>query len=281
MRMITRGRWIIALFLAFANMTVWCSIAADHITIPLTNPARGATVKVNLYTGSVLVSGYSGNEVIVDVKARGENVRRNPERQKPANSTEMKKLSGPLTDLNIREEDNVVDIVSNARLSPSQVAIQVPFKSNIVIKIARHGNISVDHVQGEIEITSSGGGVTLSQISGSVVSHARQGNMKVSLVDVARGKPMSFSSMNGVIDVSLPSAIKANVSMQSVKGAIYSDFDVKVDSTATQPVEAGTRGRGPRLFKKYRTVTGTLNGGGPEIQFKTYNGNIYVRKYAK
>jgi DUF4097 and DUF4098 domain-containing protein YvlB len=29
------------------------------------------------------------------------------------------------------------------------------------------------------------------------------------------------------------------------------------------------------------TMKGTINGGGPEIQFKTFNGNIYIRKSSK
>ena len=37
----------------------------DHFTIPLTDPSRAAIVNVEIFTGSISVKGYDGNEVIV------------------------------------------------------------------------------------------------------------------------------------------------------------------------------------------------------------------------
>ena len=45
-------------------------------------------------------------------------------------------------------------------------------------------------------------------------------------------KPLSFSSMNGTIDVTLPADFKANVKLRTDHGEIYSDFDFKLSGGA-------------------------------------------------
>jgi hypothetical protein len=54
-----------------------------------------------------------------------------------------------------------------------------------------------------------------------------------------------------------------------------------VQLTATAPqqvVEDGRSQGGKYRVKVDKTVHGKINGGGPEIQFKDFNGNIYIRK---
>jgi hypothetical protein len=43
-------------------------------------------------------------------------------------------------------------------------------------------------------------------------------------------------------------------------------------------VEDGRSQGGKYRVKVDKTVHGKINGGGPEIQFKDFNGNIYIRK---
>ena len=86
---------------------------------------------------------------------------------------------------------------------------------------------------------------------------------------------MSFSTMNGDIDVTLPANVKAKVKMKSDWGEVYSDFDIQVD-TAPQKIEEKDEGKYRISFEKY--IMGTINGGGPEYTFKTYHGDIIIRK---
>jgi DUF4097 and DUF4098 domain-containing protein YvlB len=90
---------------------------------------------------------------------------------------------------------------------------------------------------------------------------------------------MSFSTMNGDIEVTLPGDTKTTVKMETQNGSIYSDFEILLNAGPHQPtVEDGRKDGG-----KYRVViekarVGTINGGGPEFQFKTVNGNIQIQK---
>jgi hypothetical protein len=69
--------------------------------------------------------------------------------------------------------------------------------------------------------------------------------------------------------------------MKTDHGEIYTDFDVKVDSatgsTNIAP-DGGGKNNGVALPHTDRTLYGTINGGGPEMQFITYNGRIVIRK---
>jgi DUF4097 and DUF4098 domain-containing protein YvlB len=84
--------------------------------------------------------------------------------------------------------------------------------------------------------------------------------------------------LNGDIDVTFPSEVKATISMKSDNGAIFSDFDIKLEQT-TRRVEEGGKGKGGKYrIRLEKAMIGTINGGGPEIQFSTFNGDVIIRK---
>ena len=110
------------------------------------------------------------------------------------------------------------------------------------------------------------------------MAHALNVNVVVTLDEVTAGKAMSFSSLNGKIDVTLPRATKAKLIMKSDMGEIFSDFDVQMDSSSRQAQVEDGRGKGGKCRMHIdKTVYGLINGGGPDFQFKTFNGNIYIR----
>ena len=137
----------------------------------------------------------------------------------------------------------------------------------------------VENISGEIEVNNINGGVKLTNVSGSVIAHALNQNVVVKLNKVTPDKSMSFSSLNGDIDVTLPADIKAKAKLKTDNGEIYSDFDIKIDPGSRQARDR----RWPLDGGKYRVridkaMYGIINGGGPEFLFQTFNGNIYIRK---
>jgi DUF4097 and DUF4098 domain-containing protein YvlB len=92
-------------------------------------------------------------------------------------------------------------------------------------------------------------------------------------------KPMSFSTLNGDIDVTLPADTKATFRMKSDNGEIWTDFEVKLTPNAAKPQVEDSRSSGGKYkVKMDKATVGTINGGGPEMSFKTLNGNIFVRQ---
>jgi hypothetical protein len=258
------------------------STGANSFKVPFSDPARPGMVKANLLSGSISVRGYDGKEVLIDAKQfYDEDQGHNRSRASQDETKGLRKIPNFSNNLRVEEDANVISIKEGVPFRRLDLVIQVPIRTNLTLKTLNSGDITVEQVQGEIEISNLHGGVILTKVSGSVVAHALNGQVKVNLIDVPPGKPMSFSSLNGNIDVSLPQDIKANLSMQSVNGEIFSDFDIRLVTSAIRPLSEESSEKKTKHIKSDRTMRGMLNGGGPEIQFKTFNGNIYIRKVSK
>jgi hypothetical protein len=252
---------------------------SDKATVPFSDASRPGTVKVGLLAGSITVKGYAGKEVIVEAQGRSESRSHGRGR---AEAEGMKRIPNTASGLNVEEENNVISVGTSSLNRPVDLTIQVPFHTSLQLRTVNDGDIKIEQVEGEIEVNDINGAVALTNVSGSVVAHALNGNVVVSLTKVDPAKSMSFSSLNGNIDVTFPPDIKANVAMRSDQGEIYSDFDISMTQAARKPVGEDSRGKGGAYrFRMDKTMNGTINGGGPEMQFKTFNGNIYIRKKSK
>ncbi len=258
--------------------TGWSEEAsADRVSVPLRDPARPALVKASLMMGGITVKGYEGKEVIVEARLRSSDSDGEEKAEKKASG--LKRIEIATTGLTVEEEDNVVNINTGMGNRPVDLVIQVPFKTSLKLGCMNDGDILAEKVDGEIEANNLNGAVTLTNVSGVVIAHSLNGAVRVNLEKVTPDKPMSFSTMNGDIEVTLPGDTKTTVKMETQNGSIYSDFDIALTPGPRQPtVEDGRKDGG-----KYRVViekarVGTINGGGPEFQFKTVNGSIQIQK---
>ena len=245
----------------------------DRIVVTLSDPARPSTVKASLINGGITVKAYEGKDIIVEAHPRGrEDSDDDNDRPGP------KRLNIATTGLNVEEENNQVNIGADAIQRPIDLVIQVPVHTSLHLRAVNDGDIMVTGVDGEFDVDDINGSVTLNKIAGSAVAHALNGKLLVSFTRINQ-KPMAFSSLNGDIDVTFPADLKANVSLRSDNGDVFSDFDVNMTPQSSQPVVEDGRSHGGKYKVKIdKTVRGSINGGGPEMQFTNFNGGIYIRK---
>ncbi|HKW62067.1 MAG TPA: DUF4097 family beta strand repeat-containing protein, partial [Candidatus Acidoferrum sp.] len=171
-----------------------------------------------------------------------------------------------------------VHVSTDSYARPIDLTITVPVHTSLKLSAVNDGNIMVTGVDGELDVNDVNGSVTLNNVSGSAVAHALNGRVLVTFNHINQ-KPMAFSSLNGDIDVTFPADLKANLTLKSDRGEIFSDFDVQVQASAPkQTVEDGRKDGGKYVVKIDRAVHGTIGGGGPEMQFTNFNGSIYIRK---
>ncbi len=111
----------------------------------------------------------------------------------------------------------------------------------------------------------------------SIVSGTRPSN-SATIVRAAPDKPMFFSTMNGAVDVTLPAGVKANVKIKTQQGEVYSDFDVALKPASQKAEETPKSDKGRFRISFDNSITGAINGGGPEYTFNSFNGDIYIRK---
>jgi DUF4097 and DUF4098 domain-containing protein YvlB len=270
--------------LAIILLLQWCWLGhaqaesptapAERIAVPLSDSSRPAVVKASLVTGGINVKGYDGKEVVVEARTHG-----SEGSDKHGNMTRI-----PLTatGLSVEEENNRVHVAVGSPHRGVELSITVPLRTSLILKTVNGGDISVTGVDGELDVDNVNGSVTLSNVSGTVVAHALNGRVLVNFNRINREKPMAFSSLNGDIDVTFPADLKANVTLSSDNGEVYSDFQVQLQTRASQPIVEDSRGRdGKYRVRLDKSIRGTINGGGQEMQFKNFQGNIYIRKAGK
>lgn len=249
----------------------------DRVTVPFSDASRPRVLKCSLLNGAISVKGYDGKDVIVEARTRtGDRTRHHRSTEPPAG---MHRIDVNTTGLTVEESENVVTIGTRGFNENIDVSIQVPYATSLKLHATNGGDIVVDRVSGEIEIDNTNGNATATHISGAAIMHALNGKVQATLDKVTADKAMSFSSLNGDIDVTLPADTKARVKMKSDNGEIYSDFDIRIDPSSRQPsVEDNRSGKGKYRVRFEKAMYGTINGGGPEMQFTTFNGNVYIRK---
>jgi DUF4097 and DUF4098 domain-containing protein YvlB len=268
------SKYIIAIAAAlFALAQPMLAENDNKVTVPLSDPARPVTLRAHLVSGSITVKGADVKEVVVEAKARGD------EAHMGGRAEGMKRIPMTSTGLNIEAENNNVRVSTDSYQRTVDLTITVPTHTSLSLHSVNDGNIVVSGVDGDLDINNVNGEVDLKNIGGSVVAHALNGHVVATLNRVDPQKPMAFSSLNGDIDVTFPADLKANVSLRTDNGEVYSDFDVKLLPNAPQQTVEDNRGKGGKYKVKIdKNVRGTINGGGQEIQFKNFNGNIYIRK---
>jgi DUF4097 and DUF4098 domain-containing protein YvlB len=269
------GLFVSSFFLA-ASLTGMAQEPPQRVNVPLSDPSRPAMVHASLMTGGITVTGYNGKEVIVEAHSRHDGGR---EPKPDSKAAGMHRLETHGTGLNVEEQDNEVHIGVGLMSRTVDLNIQVPFNTSLKLRCLNDGDIKVERVTGEIDADNLNGGVKLLNVSGTVVAHSLNADVVVTLDQVTPGKSMSFSTMNGDVDVTLPADVKARVKLKAENGEIYSDFDVHPEANPSGPNVSETHGKDGHFRVQFDKVTyGSINGGGPEMQFTTFNGKIYLRK---
>jgi DUF4097 and DUF4098 domain-containing protein YvlB len=257
--------------LALGGLTL--AAAQDKVTVPLSDPSRPVTLSASVLNGGITVKAGSAKDVIVEARVR--------DNDSGGDSGGRRRIPINTTGLVVEEDDNQVEIGVDTQRTVD-LDITVPVKTSLTLRSVNNGDIKVTGVTGEIDVNNVNGAVTLSDISGNAVAHALNGDVLVSFRSVNSSKPMAFSSLNGDIEVTFPADLKAKVSIKSDNGDVYSDFDIKLSSDSTQPIVEDNRGKsGKYVVKIDKSIRGTINGGGQELQFTNFQGSIYIKKAPK
>jgi len=256
---------------AVAQQTV--QPTTDRVTVPFSDPERPGTLRVNLLDGTVTIKGSNRRDVlfIANSQQARQALRRRQQAEPPPG---MRRLTQP-GGFGVEERDNEMSVSSGVSREIN-LEIEVPTRTKLKVSTV-DGGITVDGVDNEMEINTVDGGITLTNVGGSVVAHAVDGKIAATVTRVAPQAPMAFTSLNGDIDVTLPAAVKANLRLRSDQGDVFTDFDVQVTASASANRTQQRNGRGLRIDVN-RSINGTVNGGGPDFELRTFDGNIYVRK---
>lgn len=244
---------------------------SGEFTVPFSDPAKRGKIKVHINSGSVTVKGTSRKDILVKYSSMED---------KETGTAEikdgMRRVAGSTIDLKVTENENLAKVESGTWNKRIMLDIEVPSGIDMLIHTYNNGDVSVRNVQGELELTNFNGAITAENISGSIVANTYNGEIKVVFDKVTTETPMSFSTFNGDVDITFPSSLKASLKMKTDQGEIYSGFEMKLQKSA--PIQKKESKSDTYQVVVDEWMRGEVNGGGPEISMKNYNGNIYIRK---
>lgn len=244
--------------------------AQEKIEVPLSQPGKSFSVDLGLIEGSIKVVKYSAQNLIIETSSG--------KKATPQMKDGMRKISGGgAFDISVEENANKIKINTGLPTSNMFVTLHVPaYGGSYNLKTINNGNIHIEGVSGEFELSNVNGLIVLNNVSGSAVASTINGDIKASFDKVTPNTPMAFSTLNGKVDLSFPAALKVNIKARTDQGDIFSDFEISALKSSQKVVRKSEKGY--TKIEANEWVTGSINGGGPEIMVKTFHGDIYIRK---
>lgn len=142
--------------------------------------------------------------------------------------------------------------------------VQVNFTVRVPLRVSFVGKT----INGAITATSLTGNVITKTINGAIristtgyaEANTINGEINARLGDANWPSALSFKTINGEINLDLPSGLSAVVDAQTLNGSINSDFPLNVTN-----------------LKGKKQVKGTIGSGGRDLVLRTLNGSINLR----
>lgn len=145
--------------------------------------------------------------------------------------------------------------------------IQIPQGIDVYLNCGNLGHAKVDGLTSEIEIKTNVGHIDLKNISGPATVRTNTGNINAIFTRINQSNPISLSTATGDVDVSLASNTKANLSLKTTMGSVFTDFDFEIKKS-----------KGLNPVGNPRKISTKINNGGVQISLKSTTGNVYLRK---
>jgi hypothetical protein len=255
------------------------------------------TIQLSTFDGAVVIRGWDRDEISVEVEKRG------PDKAAVETIDVVSEQKGDDVRVEVREKGAAPKrsygfgrfTSRSARLIAS-----VPSGSNLIVRTG-DGSIKVEHVTGRIELRSSDGSVTGTDLVGDIVAHTEDGAIKLERLDgkcdaasddgsievqgrldglrvstddgsvVVKalsgskvGRDWSLTTLDGSMVLYVPDALAADLDAQVDDGTVRLDSSIEF--------EKANDGRAKNVLR------GRLGAGGPRLTMRSGDGNIRLRR---
>ena len=128
---------------------------------------------------------------------------------------------------------------------------------------ATNGGVSVRDVAGRMDLRTVNGGLSLEDVSGDIRGETTNGGVDIRMTgDKWEGPALEVRTVNGGINLALPSNLSAELDARAVNGGIHVDYPLTVSG----------------LISSRRELRGTIGSGGPRIRASATNGGITITR---
>ena len=222
-------------FSALCLLTALALQAEEHTSssIKFSQPDQPGRVRIYVAQGSLnITTNDTPDTVTVSTEAELE------KQQAEARPDGLRVLSNSNLSFSLTENGNVVELDYGRDGGPAtpgaEFAITVPRNASIEVANSWGTEIHVADVAGDVEIKNMHGEIHLKNLSGGALIETMNGEIHASFAKVTEGRPLSFTTMNGEIELHLPADANANVRFRTQNGSILTDFDESVLKTKTE-----------------------------------------------
>lgn len=138
--------------------------------------------------------------------------------------------------------------------------VWVPRKTSLDAD-THNGGVSVEGVEGRMELRAVNGGISLRDVAGDIRAHTTNGGVSAFLDGSTwRGTGLDLETTNGSVSVDIPRGYNAELETGTVNGGMNIDFPVTVQG---------------RIGRRIATKLGS---GGPRVRAMTTNGSVRIRE---
>ena len=258
--------YTIAILLASSEV----AFGQNDLKVPLSNPNSPGKLILNaVYADDIVITGYDGKEVLIILDGEED------EDGDRYNRKGLRRISTNGVGLEVTEDNNEVRLKTSPNSHDLELEVRIPKNFSLNIQVT-HGDLTISGVNGEHDVRATNGDVEMTRMGGSVVVNSINGDIEVEMLTVTPNTPMSFTGLNGDIDVSFPENIKFNGKMKTDYGDVYTNFDIEIDRSSSASEISSGNGKYTVTVNKW--INGKVNGGGPEFLFKTLHGDIEISK---
>jgi len=258
-----------AVLLTFSAGLAMAQNQPQVIDIPLSKPGEPASLEISIVSASIEVVGEDRQDASFEVSV--------------VDGTRKIVTPSSLTtgaySVEVEEKDNHLTVDTDWRANKVNIVAHVPRNTSLDLSTVNDGEIVVRNITGKLVLENVNGPITATGIDGSVIAESVNQDITVSFTGVSSDQAMSFSSVNGNLNIGLPAKTGAELHIDSAEGEIVSDFEVEVQPS--KPVMSRDDTRHGVEVKVESVIVARINGGGPVIKLKTLNGNINITNSSK
>ncbi len=258
------------------------------MTIAAKDFKAASTFNIKNINGDVKVIGYDGDEIQI-VGSKTIKKKRGTLTQREADTYELRKelyegvlyvyvytpgarvefKDGRMSYSTNRNDDDEYDETQ----FDFYIEVKVPKKMILRASTINGGLVEVENMHNGVFANNINGGVSLKEVSGKTMANTVNGNIKVWFSKSPK-VDTKFNTVNGDIEIYSPKDLSTRVTFESLHGELYTDFEqVKRLPNRLDKEQDGSGSR----YKINSKSPIQIGQGGPEMEFKLVNGNVYIR----
>ncbi len=152
-----------------------------------------------------------------------------------------------------------------------QYKLKVPKNVKLEAKTINNGDVLVQNVEGAVKACNVNGAVEIRNARKVLQASTVNGDVTINFLESPK-ESIDFNTVNGDFNFELPNDFSAKVYFDTMNGDMFTAFDYQTMSPKVE--KSNEHGK-----FKIGTKSGVeIGSGGPELSFRSINGNVYLKK---